>query len=184
MILFKNYLDKEFCKGLIDYSLAQGLEESVIGLDEKPETNPEIRRSMVHFIKWPIYNSQFIHDLYFNLEYQVREANNMMYGFDVTSFEPFQFTQYEGSDEGFYDWHIDAMNDNRPTDRKLSFSVLLNDSDEFKGGEFKFKRPFEDKLTQAGDLLIFPSFEEHCVEPVTEGTRYSLVGWMRGPLMR
>jgi PKHD-type hydroxylase len=181
MILFKNYLNKEFCKGLIEYSLAQGLKESTVG---EGEVNLEARRAMVHFIEWPIYNSQFIHDLYFNLENKLKEANNMMYGFDLTSLEPFQFTQYEGSDEGFYDWHVDCMNDGRPSARKLSFSVLLNDNDEFKGGEFKFRGPFEERLAQAGDLLIFPSFEEHCVEPVTEGTRYSLVGWMRGPLLR
>ena len=181
MILYKNYLDKEFCKGIIKYCEGQGLEDASVGVTSDHTVNTEVRRSKTYFIQWPIYNSPFLHDLYFNMEMKLKEANNMMYGFQLYSFEAFQFTKYEAEDEGFYDWHVDSMGDARTSDRKLSFSVLLNDTSEFEGGEFEFRNPFNEKLSQAGDTLIFPSFEEHKVNPVTKGTRYSLVGWMRGP---
>jgi len=184
MILFKNYLDKEFCKGIINYCEKQELQEAFVHDGKDGIVQSKVRRSKTYFIQWPFYNLTFLNDLYFNLEMKIKEANDMVYGFHLTSFESFQFTKYEAEDKGFYDWHIDSLNDRPTSDRKLSFSVLLNDSSEFNGGQFKFRAPFKEKLSQAGDLLIFPSFEEHCVKPVTKGTRYSLVGWMRGPLLR
>ena len=33
----------------------------------------------------------------------------------------------------------------------------------------------------AGSVIVFPSFMEHQVTPVTKGTRYSLVAWFVGP---
>ena len=32
-----------------------------------------------------------------------------------------------------------------------------------------------------GDLVVFPSFIEHKVAPVTKGVRYSVVAWYGGP---
>ncbi len=34
---------------------------------------------------------------------------------------------------------------------------------------------------QLGDLIIFPSFIDHKVSPVTKGVRYSVVAWFGGP---
>jgi PKHD-type hydroxylase len=64
--------------------------------------------------------------------------------------------------------------------RKLSFSIMLND--DYEEGEFfmnlgeKFNVPLK-----KGDMLIFPSFILHGVNPVKTGTRKSLVGWVTGP---
>lgn len=181
MILFKNYLDKEFCKGVISYGEEKGFQR---GLVKEGDEELTVRKSNVHFIQWPIYNSPFIHDLYFNLDYKVKETNAHLFGFHISFLDPLQITKYEGKEKGFYDWHIDAMQEPIPSTRKISFSLLLNDSDEYEGGNLEFKAPFEEQLHQAGDLIIFSSFEEHRVTPVTKGTRYSLVGWMRGPLLR
>lgn len=59
----------------------------------------------------------------------------------------------------------------------LSIVGLLNDN--FKGGEFIMFQDKEYKLKE-GSLLIFPSIflYPHRVEPVTKGTRYSLVSWV------
>ena len=34
---------------------------------------------------------------------------------------------------------------------------------------------------RAGDMIIFPSFIDHKVSPVTKGIRYSIVAWFGGP---
>ena len=69
--------------------------------------------------------------------------------------------------------------------RKLSMSVLLNDN--FEGGAFEFATygkedciitPIE---VEAGSVIVFPSWMEHRVAPVTKGIRYSLVTWFVGP---
>jgi len=58
----------------------------------------------------------------------------------------------------------------------LSFSILLNE--DFKGGEFVMNDIVP--LNKTGQILIFPSTIKHKVNPVTQGTRYSLVGWCCG----
>ena len=66
--------------------------------------------------------------------------------------------------------------------RQLSFVFFLND--DFEGGEFEFV--FTDKNIKKikfkpNSSLIFPSnfMFRHKVYPVTKGTRYTIVGWMR-----
>ena len=72
------------------------------------------------------------------------------------------------------------------TVRKISVSAILND--DYEGGELLFSTIEKDataKITnikaRKGDLVIFPSFVEHKVAPVTKGTRYSIVAWYGGP---
>ena len=72
------------------------------------------------------------------------------------------------------------------TVRKISLSAVLNDG--YEGGDLLF-RSLEDhsevKETsirpEKGDLVIFPSYIDHKVAPVTKGIRYSVVAWYGGP---
>jgi len=73
--------------------------------------------------------------------------------------------------------------------RKISFTILLND--EFEGGEFELEAgsPANPERIHTvdlkkGDAILFPSYTWHRVQPVTKGTRHSLVGWVRGPQWR
>ena len=94
-----------------------------------------------------------------------------------------QITEYDESYEGFYNWHKDAFPgfDNDPLDKRvLSFSVLLNSSNEYEGGEFEFRDIDIDNFENALDMIMFYSDLEHRVTPVKKGTRYSLVGWLSG----
>ena len=45
-------------------------------------------------------------------------------------------------------------------------------------------QPDSNELRKKGSILIFPSFVEHRVTPVTKGVRKSLVGWYEGPKFR
>jgi len=44
--------------------------------------------------------------------------------------------------------------------------------------------PNAEQLKTQGTALIFPSFIVHKVNPVTKGTRHSLVAWIEGPKWR
>ena len=46
-----------------------------------------------------------------------------------------------------------------------------------------FKSDYEPDLKQ-GDIIVFPSYLEHGVSPITSGSRTSLVGWFEGPRWR
>ena len=41
-----------------------------------------------------------------------------------------------------------------------------------------------EEYSEKGTVLIFPSFYKHQVQPVTSGTRHSLVTWVEGPHWR
>jgi len=96
--------------------------------------------------------------------------------------EPLQLGIYREGDH--YDWHVDddgVSYDNSAgpfagLNRLLSFSILLNE--EFDGGEFVINDVLP--LNKTGQILLFPSTIKHKVNPVTQGTRYSLVGWCCG----
>ena len=107
------------------------------------------------------------------------------WGFILNGQEETQIGRYKSSDEGFYDWHMDSYPPKNNIQRKLSCVILLNDPSEFEGGVLQF-RGMEDEviLKGQGDIVVFPSFIEHRVTPVTKGVRYSAVTWAGGPSFR
>ncbi|PZX12490.1 PKHD-type hydroxylase [Palleronia aestuarii] len=78
-----------------------------------------------------------------------------------------------------YGTHVDdpVMNGNR-TD--LSFTLSLTDPDTYTGGELVMEDMLEDRAIrlQAGDMVLYPTSALHRVEPVTEGERVAIVGWI------
>jgi len=123
-------------------------------------------------------------DLFRNV---VTNVINPFYEFEVKDSELPQLLHY-GID-GHYMPHCDGESlwkppGNEPliwrksTDRDLSTVLFLND--EFEGGDFVFPELKVRVRPEPGMLVCFPSTHEylHGVEPVTKGTRYSIVNWM------
>lgn len=118
----------------------------------------------------------------------IKNINEQFYGFDLMEPEAFQITKYDEKNQGFYRPHMDGVYDPVPPEglvRKLSLSIQLTPPEYYEGGEFEFpddKEKFhvEDSKAQ-GTVIFFPSYINHGVKPVTKGTRYSLVCWVKGP---
>ena len=143
-------------------------------------------------IKW--LNKQWVYDLIF--PYMERANKNAGWNFDIKSAETPQLTKYKKG--GFYNWHSDGGADHFSAydssdgkffngyARKLSMSILLNEN--FSGGRFQFVNVYggqriilTPELKETGSIIVFPSFMNHRVAPITKGTRYSLVAWFLGP---
>ena len=139
--------------------------------------------------------------IYKTLNPYLHTANkNAGWNFEVSWSEQIQFTKYTKGQ--YYNWHMDAFfapykNHRYPQYegkiRKLSCSVLLNDPDEYTGGDLEigqsnnFETPLEDnKINMShcnlgqGSIIFFPGFVWHRVTPIEKGTRYSLVMWTVG----
>jgi PKHD-type hydroxylase len=113
-------------------------------------------------------------------------ANNQAgWMYNLVAQEHTQICRYKDTDKGHYDWHVDVVPPKDGVQRKLSISILLSDPSDFEGGELQFKG-IEDRkiLTKQGSIVVFPSFVEHRVTPVTKGVRYSAVTWASGPSFR
>lgn len=144
----------------------------------------EIRRSMTMWMD--DYQNSFVKEIYQEFTDAVININNKVFEYNLTGIETLQYTEYHHDVKGTYGWHQD--DDLRPghsnSIRKLSFSIVLSDSNEHEGGEFQVKLNGDVNASiplNKGDAVFFPSCILHQVTPVTKGTRRSLVGWVRGP---
>tara|TARA_R100001086_G_scaffold197124_1_gene113687 strand:+ start:205 stop:837 length:633 start_codon:yes stop_codon:yes gene_type:complete len=164
-------------------------EERVTG--RKSDHGPN-KKKRISDISWT--NDQWVIDLIW--PYMLEANEKAGWNFNITAVESSQVTRYKVG--GFYSWHVDGPSDclsvyNKPNNkflhgnvRKLSMTVLLNEN--YQGGEFQFSSYCEGEheinvpeFKSVGSIVVFPSFIEHQVVPVTKGTRYSLVAWFLGP---
>tara|TARA_R110002033_G_scaffold39748_3_gene79708 strand:+ start:24 stop:617 length:594 start_codon:yes stop_codon:yes gene_type:complete len=137
-------------------------------------------------IKWIPQNQEW-QWLYEKIISMADEANKEMWKFDLHSTpEQIQYTEYESSELGKYDWHQD-IGSNELSIRKVSITVQLSDSNEYEGGDLCFWQggdSLEANTITAprgkGNVVLFPSYLVHAVKPVTKGTRKSFVLWLGG----
>jgi PKHD-type hydroxylase len=142
------------------------------------EKNDGIRRSQVKWLSHDNATRQFLWQY-------IQQANRNAFGFDIDNVGDIQYTEYDEADEGHYDWHHDInWAEDRAYSRKLSITVQLTGEDDYEGGEFSFcevQNPNVNSSKKLGTVLVFPSYLQHKVAPVTKGKRISLVGWFEGP---
>lgn len=121
-------------------------------------------------------------DLYQNVGDLIEKANLSHFNWQLLFLETMQYSEYPVG--GTYCMHTDSsLKGPNGLNRKLSFSILLNDPSEYEGGDlelFLFKNPEKIEMKK-NDIVFFPSSIPHRVTPVTKGKRISLVGWVVGP---
>tara|TARA_Y100001968_G_scaffold332961_1_gene393288 strand:- start:3669 stop:4331 length:663 start_codon:yes stop_codon:yes gene_type:complete len=83
----------------------------------------------------------------------------------------------------YYGPHIDLANSELGR-RDFSFTVFLNNPDEYKGGELILNIPPEKKTIKlnAGEIIIYPTKYLHEVKEVKEGERLVCVGWIESEI--
>jgi predicted 2-oxoglutarate/Fe(II)-dependent dioxygenase YbiX len=102
-------------------------------------------------------------------------ANQQLYKFSLSDAYECSFMRYDPGDH-YDNPHWDCEEHRQENQRKLSFTLMLND--DYQGGELDVVG--EHITAKTGRLIIFPSYLMHRVRPVTEGTRYVIVGWLLG----
>jgi PKHD-type hydroxylase len=173
-LLEQVFTDEDF-KLIDDYVSSHELEKAGFVTDD--EQISQMRKTEIMWIEG---NSQ-TEIIYQKIAQMVKIANDNHYHWTLDYVETLQYGEYR--DGGHYDYHYDAPlrakdNDNR----KLSFSILLNDLSEYEGGELELPGPGYGKFQiKKNCVLFFPSNMLHRVCPVTSGVRKSLVGWVHGP---
>ena len=198
--VFEKSVDKKICnkiKGLVKDSWQESIldtsegttkEERKTGRKGDWKPDPKKRISEVFWT-----TDQWLYDIIF--PYMNRANEEAGWRFNIKFAESMQITRYKKG--GFYNFHRDGSGDylsayNNPQNtflhghvRKLSMSVILND--DFEGGAFEFASYGKEECTitpikgGTGTVIVFPSWMEHRVAPVTKGIRYSLVSWFVGP---
>ena len=173
------YWDKEIpheiCQKLINLGRGNWNQAQTFGSAKEGTTLNNIRKSDVVWIQ-----EQWVYDLIWGYMLSANEQGGWKY--NIVAAENCQVTRY--TKDGFYTWHKDGMGSHgeviHGNVRKLSMSIVLNSN--YEGGGFEM-RGLENKISklEEGSIIVFPSFIEHRVAPVTKGIRYSLVVWFVGP---
>ena len=198
--VFEEAIDNKTCNKLKRLGSKQwqtaGVDIKKGTTDEERKTgrNPEMgvdKKIRVTDVAWT--NVQWVYDTIWPFMMSANDKAGWQY--DIKAAESSQITRYKKG--GFYNFHRDGGGCNlskyiNPNNafmhghvRKLSMTVLLNES--FEGGDFEFTSYGKEECiitpveTTQGDIVVFPSWMEHRVAPITKGIRYSLVTWFVGP---
>jgi PKHD-type hydroxylase len=123
--------------------------------------------------------------LWERMEDHARAANAECFGYDLWGiYEPPTVLCYPVG--GRVNWHND-LGPGVPGSRKLAMIVQLSRPDEHEGGGLRLHPGHGDGVPlpiAQGDLVVFPAWCLHAVDPVTDGQRRSLVTWIAGPAFR
>ena len=171
------------CSNIVERCINIQPLEATIGFNDDNTKNIEYRSST---IRWLDVDNQH-KDIADMMMWFTTKSNRNNFGFDITRMNEIQFTTYESSNYGKYDWHYDTHWENdKPFDRKLTAVIQLSDESSYKGGDFEFfgMQSPDDSFKKMGSIIVFPSFFYHRVKPVLEGIRHSLVTWVEGPKFR
>lgn len=183
-VVWHSALSPSECEEIIRVGDQKNLMNATIN-SENGDT-PSIRRSKVSWLK-----EDEIPWLYPRIEYVAQQLNGHHYDFDLWGLnEDLQYTVYTEEDKGFYRWHQDSYttitnNIDQRLPRKFSMTIQLSDPADYDGGDLKIH---DGNILTApkehGMAVAFPSWQLHCVTPVTRGIRRSLVVWITGPRFR
>jgi PKHD-type hydroxylase len=202
---FKSALTSKFCDDVIKYGLQHKENLALTGnFEKKLKEKPLKEEEIVDLKKKRNSNIAWLNDtwIYKEIRPYIHLANKLAgWNYDWNFSESCQFTKYKLNQ--YYDWHCDSWDKpyDKPEDqnshgkiRKLSVTCQLTDGSEYEGGELQFdcrnydphmRDEYKHVLTvkeilPKGSIVVFPSFVWHRVQPVTKGTRYSLVVWNLG----
>lgn len=176
-------LDHEMINFINEYAVEHPmLQPAQVSDDNKHTDNVEqsYRRSEIMFLT----DMEHFGKLYDVVINSVLEVNNSHFKYSLNHIEPLQYAVYRSENLGCYNIHTDSyLRNTSGFSRKVSFSILLDDPEDFEGGDLLLHtsdNPIKADMKK-GDMFLFPSFVPHSVTPVTKGTRRALVGWVYGP---
>jgi PKHD-type hydroxylase len=170
---YEKALPKDFCEYLIKSIDWNKTQIAKVNRNIDGEIDPAARIT-------DIYWEELLSPIGCVVQAYIVEANKN-WNYDIRRLEKIQMSQYEIG--GHYNWHMDSKVPINDEQRKLSISILLNENFEGGGLEIESNKD-ENVLKYQGDIVVFPSFLQHRVLPVTDGTRYSAVSWAYGPTFR
>lgn len=150
------------------------------------QRNPAIRNTHI----WALEHDSVvvpIREIYENF-------NRKLYHYQPLDIQTPQMCVYYAHDKtkgghGHYGWHKDTQIPRGAYNRILSMSIALNDATEYEGGQLQLltgltvdgkPKVKTADLSKAGNAVMFPSYMDHRVTPVTRGTRATCVTWLFG----
>jgi len=182
------YLDGVFspeeCNTIITLGDSIPRKPAKIFSEDSGAVNLNIRKNSV---SWINSNNLDHHWIFSKCAGALHSLNQQFYKFDIDYIECLQYTIYDQLND-YYTDHIDNLV-NGVHYRKLSFSIQLDDPNNYEGCDLIIKYGSDNYINneikrKKGTMIVFPSFMLHEVTPLLQGKRRSLVGWACGPTFK
>ena len=169
---------------IVEMGYSQPLDKGMITNHNGKSDIPNLRSCTLNW-HYPSESNEWI---FSRVTEALSQVNSKVYHYELANIEPLQFASYNSNNKEFYGKHLDCTFgvDSPNTNRKLSVTLQLTDSDEYEGGDlllYTCETPVV-APKKKGMMIVFPSFIMHEVTPVTKGHRHSLVTWAHGPLFK
>lgn len=176
----ENFLSLSEIERILNLIKKENLKFGKVGQTQNNNNTDHIRRSQICWLK-----EKNLDWLYQKIGNKILELNKKHWNFTLSKLDYLQYTEYDESYQGHFDWHLDIGNTCNSV-RKLSISIQLSDSVEYDGGDliFKNRHQITKSPKKKGSLIVFPSYILHKVNPVTKGNRKSLIVWFKGEPFR
>lgn len=198
--IFRNMLTSDECDELLEYykdiekheATTVGIKQTIPGQDDINTIstyNKKIRKGSIKFAR-DLYKIPYGERLVMALDSYSADTGITLNDDDVD----FQLAIYDNVGDHFT-WHADhtpCLGTFDVSQRKISASLQLSDPEEYEGCDLLLKLPLDENGKRPtyyssrakGDLIVFPSFAQHCVTKLESGIRKSLVLWYMGPAWR
>jgi len=175
VVELKNIIDKEFIDRLTPFIKYKAKKN----MNTKGGLNKQIRNVKGYHLN----TEKFPTDLfYWNFIKQEIERLYSFYKIKFPKIESSKLNQidllkYSAGEK--YDFHTDNS-----TGFHRTLSVIINLNNDYEGGDLIFADQKEKEIKRLklgkGSIVFFPSnfMYPHCIEPITKGTRYSIVAWL------
>jgi len=177
--VMKKAVSDAFCNNIIKECIKDEHEKEQPFIGEGRDLEKNINLDIRNVLRLPLPQNQGIGA---TLTSSALNINYQYWKYDITHSNQTEFLMYEVG--GKYEAHVDTFHMHGNETRKLTALAILND--DFEGGKFFIMNSHEKIYLpqEKGDIIVFPSFMVHGVEPVTKGKRYTVVTWMVGPYFK
>lgn len=168
-----NIISEDICDQIIErYSNSDKWKDAKISNDKN--INKNVRNCEVISISTDQENKDIDHKIFLSINNVFKFLYTKYKTMSVKTDTGYELLKYDKG--GFYKQHTDSFENNY---REISCSICLND--DYEGGEFAF---FDQKIKhklKKGSAILFPSnfMFPHQILPVTKGTRYSIITWLK-----
>lgn len=179
LLAIPGVLEPEFCRQLIDVWERQGNAPSGtidVFAKERETFDDQVKRRRDHYVR----DRALMQRIAESINRRVAPEIDKAFCFRATRAEEFKIACYDGSSRGFFRPHRDNLSE-RTAHRRFAMSLLLNEPEEYEGGELRFLEYGPELYRpRAGEAVIFSCSLLHEVLPITRGRRYVLLCFLFG----